>query len=438
MSTDRTSVRDIDWLEVFPWLGLSRAIPLAWGPGKLLLALAGIMLTTAGWGGIAGVYSYYRPDDEQIKAQKAAARQAEPWDQHPPVDLSGLRPGALRDGATSDASAPDRVREARPIGQTLIDAGASAGRSVAALPAWYTRPFWPLFADDIRWPAFGMAGLGALWALAVWAFFGGAITRQAAVRLAQDRRLGFLAACRYAMAKWMSYFGGPLFPLGGVLLLLVVPALVAGWVSRLDAGFAFVGALWIFGLIAGLICAVLLVAGLLGWPLMWAAVSTDSSDAFKSFSDSFSYVTQRPFHLAFYVLVAGLMGAAAWIVVAAIGELTIYLVAWGVSWGSGAERARQIFEAAAGVSSLSDAAGSTMVARWSTLVRMLVLAYGHSYLWTAASGIYLLLRHDTDGTPMDEVYLDSAEDPYGLPPVRRDAAGVTVLDENRPQPVGTK
>ena len=82
--------------------------------------------------------------------------------------------------------------------------------------------------------------------------------------------------------------------------------------------------------------------------------------------------------------------------------------------------------------------GGTLVAVWSGLVRLLVLAYGHSFLWTAASGIYLLLRRDTDATPLDEVYLDSAEDPYGLPPVKRDAQGVTVLDESQPQPAGTE
>jgi hypothetical protein len=83
----------------------------------------------------------------------------------------------------------------------------------------------------------------------------------------------------------------------------------------------------------------------------------------------------------------------------------------------------------------SSSVGGRMVEAWSMLVRLLVLAYLHSFLWTAASGIYLLLRRSTDGTPLDEVYLDSTEDPYGLPPVRRDAAGVTVLDENRPQPL---
>jgi hypothetical protein len=249
-------------------------------------------------------------------------------------------------------------------------------------------------------------------------------------------------ACRHALVKWLSYFSGPLYAMGGVAVFLVL-ALVFGLVARPDVGFIAVSALWPVGMLVALFLGVFFVAApLLGWPLMWSAVSTESSDAFDGFHRSVSYVTQRPFHLAFYVLVAGVLGAAGWLFVAAIGELTIYLVAWGVSWGSGAQRAQEIFHAAGmpwwvfledqtaeGTGAITR--GGQIVKAWSSLIRLTVVAYGHSFLWTAASGIYLLLRRDTDGTPLDEVYLESAEDPYGLPPVKRDDSGVVVLDEVR-------
>jgi hypothetical protein len=128
--------------------------------------------------------------------------------------------------------------------------------------------------------------------------------------------------------------------------------------------------------------------------------------------------------------------------VIALGELMIYLVGWGVSWASGTGRATEIFNMAlipspSVPSPVGETVGARLVGFWTTLVRLVVLAYGHSFLWTAASGVYLLLRRDTDATPLDEVYLESAEDPYGLPPVKRDAAGVSVLDEGQPaQPAG--
>jgi hypothetical protein len=414
MSRDRTYVREIDWLEVFPWFGLVRAIVVAWGPSKLLLALLGMALTAAGWLAISRAFTYYRPVDPFIQRQAAAYQNSEPWKQSPPVTMNALAKG-------------DAV-------ERLSGTVAVVGDSLADLPSWYLTPFRQMFAWESNGAAFSMALLCALWVLAVWAFCGGAITRMAAVRLTQDRRLGVVQACRHAISKWLSYFSGPLFPLGGVALLVVLPAFFAGLIARWDPGFVVVGALWPIGLIFALVCAVLLMAALFGWPLMWSAVSTESSDAFDSFNRSFSYVTQRPFHLAFYALVALVIGALAWFVVALIGELTIYLMAWGVSWGSGVTRANEIHNATLGATDLST--GAQLVGFWSSLVRMLVLAFGHSFLWTAASGVYLLLRRDTDGTPLDEVFLDAAQDPFGLPPVKTDGAGVTVLDEShKPQPV---
>jgi len=434
MSRDRGYVREIDWLDVFPWLGLARTVVVAWGPTKLLLALLGIALTTAGWLGISRLYERYWTN-EQVERQAAAYRQAEAWHDAPPVDVTQM----AKDDAAANVTAT-----ARSLGGTLIE-----------IPAWYTRPFWQMFRQDTNWAAFSMALLCALWTLAVWAFCGGAITRLAAVRLTQDRRISVAQACRHAIGKWLSYFSGPLFPIGAALLFAVFAGII-GLLARPYWGFVVVGALWPLGMIFALLCAVLLVAALVGWPLMWSAVSTESSDAFDSFNRSFSYVTQRPFHFLWYLIVAAFIGAVSWLVVAVIGELTIYLTAWGVTWGSGPERAAEIFAAAdtlthrpivgppveiieplveaTGSSATSPAnpsVGAETVAFWSNVVRWLVLAYGHSYLWTAATGIYLLLRRDTDATPLDEVYLDSAEDPYGLPPIRRDGAGVTVLDEGQ-------
>jgi hypothetical protein len=108
-----------------------------------------------------------------------------------------------------------------------------------------------------------------------------------------------------------------------------------------------------------------------------------------------------------------------------LAELMMYFAAWGVSWWAG-ERSSELFAASAGMAA---SPGARAIAWWRGLVLMVVIAYGHSFFWTAASGIYLLLRRDTDATPLDDVHLDEAEDPYGLPPVTRDAAGVPVLAE---------
>src|SRR5438270_1357730 len=87
MSSDRASLREIDWLGMFPWLGLARTIGIAWGPSKLLLALVGMTLTTAGWLAISRAYVRYGGDDAVIKRQATDYENSETW-RTPPAHLN--------------------------------------------------------------------------------------------------------------------------------------------------------------------------------------------------------------------------------------------------------------------------------------------------------------------------------------------------------------
>ncbi len=64
---------------------------------------------------------------------------------------------------------------------------------------------------------------------------------------------------------------------------------------------------------------------------------------------------------------------------------------------------------------------------WIGCVRLLALGFVYSYFWTASTGIYFLLRRDDDGTDLDDVHLEQADQAYGLPPLETDAAGVPTV-----------
>src|SRR5439155_11298034 len=62
-----------------------------------------------------------------------------------------------------------------------------------------------------------------LWSLAVWALFGGAITRIAAVQVARtNERVGLTEALRFVWARYKAYFTAPLFPLLFLAVLTVI------------------------------------------------------------------------------------------------------------------------------------------------------------------------------------------------------------------------
>ena len=177
--------------------------------------------------------------------------------------------------------------------------------------------------------------LSAVWSLAVWAYFGAAISRVAAVQLASGEQVGWGAALRWARAKWLAYFSAPVLPMLGVAL-AVLPILVLGLLMRADF-FAFLAALiWPVVLVGGFVMTILLAGVLLGWPLMWATISVEGTDSFDALNRTYAYVFQRPLRYLFYVIVAAVIGWLGWFVVENFAASVIWLASWAASWGAGA------------------------------------------------------------------------------------------------------
>jgi hypothetical protein len=438
MPREPVAVREVDWLELFPWLGLARAIHVALDPRKILLAIVGLLLTSAGWWTLAGLYRPSEPAPEQpvAKLPDVTPATTEPLLKRPPAKEK--EPATALDRQVDAGLTSSPWAKQPPVRFGLLDgrSGFQWSHSLRDIPpAWYVYPFSELFGDRVSLKGVSLALLYAVWMLLVWAFCGGAITRLAALRLAQDRRTSLWRAGRHAVVKWRAYVFAPAFPLGGTVLLLVLPAAVAGLLARSEILFAVIGwVVWPLGLVLSLIAGVLLVALAVGWPLMWATISAEATDAFDAFSRSFSYVTQRPFHLVFYVVVAAVLGAIGWAFVSFMAELTFYLSVWGLSWGLGQVDSDKLLKTIEG--SPSQTAGASALLFWRDFLWLIVIGFGHSFFWTAASGIYFLLRRDTDATPLEDVHLDEGEDPYGLPPVTRDRAGVPTLET--PEPAASK
>ncbi|HQU43290.1 MAG: hypothetical protein B7Z73_14395, partial [Planctomycetia bacterium 21-64-5] len=285
-------------------------------------------------------------------------------------------------------------------------------------------PFRQLFERRL-----GVTGLAFLlccciWAVAVWALFGGAITRRAALQLGREENLGLRGSLRYAAGKWRSYFAAPLLPLVGILI-FSCPLLVLGLLMRFDLGVLLAGLVWPLALLTSLIMAMLLLALLFGWPLMWPTISTESTDSFDALSRSWSYVYHRPLHYLFYAAVVTVLGGLGWLFVAYFADWVAYLPAWAASWTAGSERMDDLFGSGTDLGTIGRW-GAKLLRFWGGCVRLLALGFVYSYFWTASTAIYLLLRRDDDGTDLDDVYIEPGEQAYGLPPLEKDAAGVTV------------
>ena len=302
--------------------------------------------------------------------------------------------------------------------------------------AWWqlSAPFRQLFSPNLTYPSLAFVLLCGLWATAVWAFFGGAISRIAALQIAREEQIGLRPALKHAREKFLAYFSAPLLPLVGVLLVTLLTALI-GLLMRSDVGLLIAGLIWPLVLIGGLLMGIFLLGLFFGWPLMWGAISTEGSDSFDALSRSYSYVYQRPYHYLFYAIVASFLGVLGGLLVYYFASAVFHLSLWAASWGCGDRCGSTPVKRPMGTGSLSTVGGwgAKLIGFWIGCVRLVAVGFAYSYFWTASTTIYLLLRYHVDGTEMDEVYLDEGTGPHGLPTLATDPAGVPVVPPDEAQ-----
>ena len=147
MARDSGYLREVDWLEVFPFLGLTRVIAVAADPRKILIAMAGILLTLSGWELAARGYVNYEHEDEKTAASvqgQAKGYRELPWEQRS-LFKSGL------------AIAPEHLSQS--VGE--------AAMQWPAIPVWYVRPFYQLFSSPSSVGVY-LAAICSVWMLIVW------------------------------------------------------------------------------------------------------------------------------------------------------------------------------------------------------------------------------------------------------------------------------
>ncbi|MFN3151950.1 hypothetical protein [Bremerella sp.] len=358
MSEERGLLRGISWHECFPWLILFRATLIGFYLRVLLLAYLGVCLLSLGhWIGLHLFGSWVAQGAEPVLA-----------------------------------SSPTHFL-------TLIQEGLKG-----------ENPFQPIFPV----PTFG--GLlvflyYSLWYIATFAIFGGAISRIAAMEFSVNDRCGLKGALSHSLRKFVSYILSPIFPMIGVTMLMVI-LLVFGLINWLGPWAAVITG--IFGFLAVLVSigiGMLVVPLILGWPLMWGAISTECSDHFDALSRCYAYVTQRPFHYLWYLLVSLVAGLVGYFAMNLLVGTSLAALSTGLQWGQGLDQTEAI---------LTHSVAGPIWRFWYHVVERLVPAYSFGYFFAVFAGIYLLLRRDVDQAEMDEIVLDEDQPRFAMPALNKD------------------
>lgn len=407
MSNERGPLREISWRDVCPWLILFRTFRIAIGVQVLLLASLGATATSAGW--FLSEAIFVREDDRDKDPSFMAV-----------VDANKQWPWEANAASVS------------PTGEGGLTV--QADRILGYYQQKFVEPFRNVFRVEVTLVKSAYFLFGGLWTLAVWSFFGAAITRIAVMRLGCEERIGLKEALSHACRRFGAYFAAPITPLIAVAL-LTIPLLLLGLLMKLDVGVFIAGFLWLLVVLDGLVMGVLLVGLLFGWPLMWGTISAEGSDSFDALSRSYNYTFQRPLHYLFYVIVALLFGVLCFFLVQLFSQMVINLGYWGVSWGTGNERVADIFGMSEGGAQREGVAGfgAGVISVFTDLVRLFVGGFTFAFFWCVASAVYLLLRYNVDQTEFDEIWLEEHEQRYELPTLKPDESGVPQLEKEEPQ-----
>jgi hypothetical protein len=433
MTNQQEKLREVSWNELFRWLVLLRAVRIALMARVLVLGALGLTATALGWWAID--YLFASTTDPVVTGSDwRNTVSGWLWDTSPEFSI-----------VTSAQSADALFRQ---VVSGLAEAPAS-------LWLYLTRPFINMFHGDLTGTGFFYFALCGVWELLVWGIFGGAIARIAALKFTRDEAPDLPGALRHSWSKFSSYSMAPLLALAGAAVFGVQLAAL-GWIMQLDFLAVVAGFIWPFTLLLGLLMAILLIGALAGWPLMWATVGVEGTDAFDALSRSYAYVYQRPLRLLWYVLFAAVLAAVSMFIVKLFATSAISLGNWSVSWGLDEAEYRRIVNPipgeAGGDGTLTINSGTTQLVTpaegpalsveaavddgtqelagsewlaakairfWKSLLGALAAGYQAGFLFVAAVGVYLLLRKDIDGAEMDEVYVED-EPEFGMPPLADD------------------
>ncbi len=247
----------------------------------------------------------------------------------------------------------------------------------------------------------------------VLALGGGAISRISATHFAGHMQPSLRESFTVSLVMWRPLIMCQLLPLVFIAIFAGILALV-GLVMRVPVLDVLGGAALGIWLLFGLAIAFLLICYAAGVCMFIPAVVTERTDAAEAMQRSFAYVVGGPLHLAVVFIIALIGLAVGYVIVAAVAALTLSATVTLIEWGMGGpvigtDVSFGIFDVVSEtprtvIAGATDAATSWMVSLWLFVVAGIVGGYVLSYIFSASSIIYLLMRRIVDGQAVDDLW----------------------------------
>ena len=400
---DNTIYR-IDWQEVTPVVLLPRALRMTFSTRIFLWAFLGIALTIC-FANFFNSRQTVHVDDSFPMMSLFSFLSTDSW--------------FRSEGAPADwLTIPDSTQDIRM--------GISQGDQFNSSHPWsyYTMPGYVLYTTDVGgWNVFFANVLWFLILLLIWSGFGGVITRIAAVRFARNQREGAKHVSAFLKDKYLSYLGAVLLPMSGIAICLV-PLWIESWFVSIHL--TWLVAIWLpVAIVFGCLAFLLAIGLVLGWPLMFAAISAEGSDAFDAIGRAYSYIYQRPIQFFFYQ-------GANFLIFTIVGLLFTFMVGLLLTMIQSHGSLTEFQHYGSILDSVTARQYATaLILAFLWLVEMVAVIFPFVYFWVSSTVIYFLMRRSCDSTPFDQVYrIGPAATKRNVAPIVKKEDGTVEVQSN--------
>ena len=272
---------------------------------------------------------------------------------------------------------------------------------------------------SVEWGEYVVLIVLVLGLMIIWSVFAGAVTRLTALELGKGEKTGLKDSISFVMKKFWSYFWSPLTPILGVLFFIACNV-AGGLLGKIEfAGEIAVAVGFPLAILSGFLIVFLGIVGVIGFILMFPAISSEGSDAFDAISRAYSYVLSRPLHflsLFITLIVCGMILTF----VAGYGACLVMKTSYfTVGLGMG-EKLNEIRAFIAGLSGGGDTITSLnpvsmriaalLFMLYIVLIKIIVGSIIIAFVGSASTIVYLIMRKDVDGTEMDDIYVEENEE----------------------------
>ncbi len=257
--------------------------------------------------------------------------------------------------------------------------------------------------------------------LIIWSLVGGVITRLAAIEYAKNDSLKLTDAVKFASNKFWSYFWAPLAPAVGVTVFIFCN-IIGGLIGQITfIGELFVGLGFPLVLLSSFLIVFIALIGLLGLGLMFPTISAEGSDAFDAMSRAYSYVITKPKSLLCYCLTAAISGGIV-ILLIAVGACCVFHTSFdtiNIGMGQKFDAIRSVVKnvpttqtpsGVAALGSISLKMAAVLIMFYIGLTNLIIGGIAASFLFSAKTIIYFLMRKEVDGTELNDVYVEEEDE----------------------------